>query len=130
MSLLFTTAGTPGLAVVTTAETVLASITGVTLPRAGLPVVISAAGSMTIGASTTAVTLRCRRGVDATGALVGTAEVPTEVAANQAILAGSWVDTPGELANATYVVTVQQTAATGNGTDVTLTASALVGTPN
>lgn len=129
MPLLYATGGTPGTNVPTTTETVIATIGGVTLPRAGLPVALSCAGSMIIGATTTAVTLRCRRGVDATGTLVQAAEVPTAIAGNQAVLAGAWVDTPGELANGSYVITVQQTAATANGTDVQLAATALVGTP-
>lgn len=129
MPLMYATAGLPGTNVPNVTETVIASIGGVTLPRAGLPVAVSCAGSMITGATTSAVTLRCRRGVDATGALVGVAEVPTEIAGNQVNLAGAWLDTPGELANATYVITVQQTAATAAGTDVTMAATALVGTP-
>jgi hypothetical protein len=122
--------GPVGANVPNVTETVVCTLAGITLPRAGMPVVIAYVGTLLTGASTTAVTVRCRRGVDATGVLVGSAEIPTEAAATTDPLPGQWQDNPGELANGTYVITVQQTAATGAGTSQTAVAVALVGTPN
>lgn len=130
MPLMTAVTGPPGANVPNVTETVVATMSGITLPRPGMPVAITYLGTLTTGATTTAVTIRCRRGIDATGVLVGTAEVPTEAAAVQADLAGGWTDFPGELANGSYVVTVQQTAATSVGTSVNAFACCLVGTPN
>lgn len=127
---MFTAVGAIGANVPNVTETVVCTISGVTLPRAGMPVLIQYVGTLLTGASTTAVTVRCRRGVDATGVLIGSAEVPTEAAATTDPLPGQWQDNPGELANGSYVITVQQTAATGAGTSQTAVACALVGTPN
>lgn len=130
MPLMSAAAGPVGANVPAVTETVVATVSGVTLPRPGLPVVISYVGALLTGAGTTAVTVRCRRGIDATGALVGTPPVPTEAAAATAILAGGWVDQPGELANGSYVITVQQTAAGAAGTSAYALMQVLVGTPN
>lgn len=130
MSLMYPVTGPVGANVPNVTETVVATISGVTLPRAGMPVAITYAGTLLTGATTTGVTVRCRRGVDATGTLVGTAETPNVAAAAPVDLAGAYVDQPGELANASYVITVQQTAATAAGTSQAAVAIALVGTPN
>lgn len=130
MSLMTAVTGPPGANVPAVTETVVATISGITLPRPGMPVVITYAGTLLTGAGTTAVTVRCRRGVDATGTLVGTAETPTAAASASIDLAGAYVDQPGELANASYVITVQQTAAGAAGTSQAAVAICLVGTPN
>lgn len=112
----------------TTTETVVATLSGVTLPRSGMVVQLSGWVELTAGTATTAVTPRIRRGVDATGTLVGEANplaggvvagsaTPWDVAGN---------DTPGDLANGTYVLTVQQTAATGAGTALTSFLQAII----
>lgn len=130
MPLMFVAAGPPGANIPAVTETVVATVSGVTLPRAGLSVALSYIGALLTGAGTTAVTIRCRRGVDTTGVIVPTSAAPTETAAATAELAGGWVDTPGELANASYVITLQQTAAGAAGTSVAAFLQALVGTPN
>lgn len=130
MSLMYTTTGPIGANVPSVTETVVATIAGVTLPRAGCPVAISYVGTLLTGTLVTQVTIRCRRGIDATGTLVGSAEVPAEAASLTEPLAGQWIDTPGELANASYVITVQQAGGGTAGTSQTAVATALVGTPN
>jgi len=103
---------------VTVAETVVATLTGVYLQRIGQGVRLHGQFNITTGGSTTAVTARIRRD-SLVGALVGEATADQIEAA-----AGSTEDhdivrtdfPPGELANATYVLTVQQTAAAANGT--------------
>lgn len=110
----------------TTTETVVATLTGVSTPRK-CNVTLEGWVQLLIGTATTAVTLRVRRGTDATGTLVGEAN-----AVQISTAAGSTEDheirvqdTNVDLSNATYVLTVQQTAATGNGTaaQASLTAS-------
>ena len=84
MPLLFVAAGPPGANIPAVTETVVATVSGVTLPRAGLSVALSYIGALLTGAGTTAVTIRCRRGVDTTGVIVPTTAVPTETAAARA----------------------------------------------
>ncbi len=103
---------------VTVAETVVATLAGVSMARPGESVRLHGECSVLTGVATTALTLRVRRDGLA-GALVGEA-VPESV---EAAAGGTedhdivMTDLPaGELAGATYVLTVQQTAATGNGT--------------
>lgn len=101
---------------VTTAETVVATLSNVTTPRA-VSVGLKGWAQLTTGAATTAVTPRIRRGVDATGTLINEGNPVTLGAA-----AGSTEDfeidalDPGaDLSSGTYVLTLQQTGATGNG---------------
>lgn len=102
---------------VTTAETVVATVTGVSTSQAGQSVDIEGWANITLGTATTAVTLRVRRD-SLTGTLVGEANPEQDFTA-----AGSserhdvfFQDAnAGEFMGRTYVLTVQQTAATGNG---------------
>lgn len=101
---------------VTTAETVVATVGGIVTPRA-VTLVIKGWAQLTTGAATTAVTPRVRRGIDATGTLVGEGNPVTLGAA-----AGSTedfeidvVDPARDVSGDSYVLTLQQTAATGNG---------------
>lgn len=112
------TADTP---IVTTTETVAATVVVPAVPGPGARIKLTGFAQVTAGTATTALTMRIRRGTDATGTLVGegnpiqggvaagsTSEVVLEV-----------TDTPaGEVAQQSYVVTVQQTAATANGSIV------------
>lgn len=110
---------TADVTLVTTAETVVATLTGVSTPRR-CNVTLEGWLQITLGASTTAVTLRVRRGVDATGALVGEAN-PVQISSAAGSTEDHYVKVqdPGvDLSNATYVLTATQTAATGNGTAV------------
>lgn len=102
--------------IVTTAETVVATVSGVSTPRK-TNVTISGWAQITTGANTTSLVPRIRRGVDATGTLVGEGNPVTIGAA-----AGGTEDVEirvqdaaVDLANASYVLTVVQTAASANG---------------
>lgn len=114
---------------VTTAETVVATLTGVSMQRAGQTIDLYGHVSVTTGTATTSLVLRVRRG-GVTGTLIGELETDTLAAA-----VGSTEDhdiheteTPtGELAGATYVLTVVQTAATANGSCVHASLRADVG---
>lgn len=119
---------TADVSVTTTTETVVATLSGVTLPRSGMTVQLNGWCELTAGTGTTAVTPRIRRGVDATGTLVGEGNAlaggvvagsatPWDVAGN---------DTPGDLANGSYVLTVQQTGASANGTSLTAWLQAII----
>lgn len=105
---------------VTTAETVVATLPGVSMSRPGQAVRLHGQVDVTTGGSTTALVLRVRRD-SLTGALVDEAKTVQISAA-----AGSTedhdivvTDAPGtELAGQTYVLTVSQTGAAANGTAV------------
>lgn len=103
---------------VTTAETVVATLAGVSTNQPGQSVGLRGTYNITLGATTSALVTRIRRDGIA-GAVVG--EVQTEQIFSAA---GSTEDHEiyredagaGEFSGRTYVVTVSQTAATANGT--------------
>ena len=97
-------AGSPAAA----AETVIAAIAPGAIPAglAGDPVDIEGTCDMTIGATGTAVTLRIRRGVDTTGAVLATYGPFTAVAANRNNFTCAVSDVEAGLG---YVLTAQVT---------------------
>lgn len=103
---------------VTTAETVVATLAGVSTNQPNQQVGLRGTYNITLGATTSALVTRIRRDGIA-GAVVG--EVQTEQIFSAA---GSTEDHEiyredvgaGEFSGRTYVVTVSQTAATANGT--------------
>lgn len=103
--------------VVTTAETVVATSTTFNVGNTGgQGVMVGGVINFTTGASTTAVVIRVRR-ASLTGALVGEAQTHTIGAAVSAnipyeVLDTGVVDGSAQL----WTVTIQQTAASGNGT--------------
>jgi hypothetical protein len=100
-----------------TTETVVATLSGVSTPRR-TDVKIEGTVQITPGTNTTGLTLRIRRGTDATGVLIGEANL--EIVAGAVASAEDHYlkvrDSGVDLFNGTYVLTVQQTAATANGT--------------
>jgi hypothetical protein len=112
--------------VVTTAETVAGSVFVAAVPGPGARVRLIGDMTVTTGASTTALTPRWRRGIDATGVLVGEGNPVTAAAATNNDLSFNVTDTPGEVAGQTYVLTVQATAATANGTVLSASGIAIV----
>lgn len=105
--------------VVTTTETVVATLPGVNTPRR-TSVRLRGWCQLTTGATTTTVTPRIRRGADATGVLIGEANPVTLAAAAGGTedIEVEGVDSGVDLAGATYVLTVQQAGATTNGTSL------------
>lgn len=105
-----------GATITTTTELVVGTIVVPTNGTPGTPVRLSATVQLTTGTGVTAVQVRFRKGTTITDPIVGVlgttqvaASLPTEVAHSQ-------TDSPaGEIAGQSYVVTVQQTGATGNG---------------
>lgn len=114
----FSAYGETDTTLVTTAETVVATLAGVSTNQAGQTVALRGLANITLGATTTAVVMRVRRD-SLSGAVVG--EVQTEQIFTAA---GSTEDheiyreesAPGEFSGRTYVLTVSQTGAGGNGT--------------
>ena len=111
---------------VTTAETVLATLSGISSQRVGQQVVIEGDFVLLTGTNTTAVAVRIRED-SLTGNVVDELETDTAVGA-----AGSTdpyritaVHSPtGELSTKTYVMTASQTGASANGTCVHATLKA------
>jgi hypothetical protein len=103
---------------VTTAETVIATLAGVSTNQPGQTVALRGKANITLGTNTTAIVTRVRRD-SLTGTVVG--EVQTEQISSAA---GSTEDheiyheesAPGEFSGRTYVLTVSQTGASANGT--------------
>lgn len=103
---------------VTTAETVVATVTGVSTNQPGQTVALKGTLNITTAGSTTALTLRVRRD-SLTGTQVGETQTDTLYAA-----AGSSEthtiyreeSNPGEFSGRTYVLTCASTAAAANPT--------------
>lgn len=107
--------GPTDVAVPTTVETVVATLAGISPRAADSRVELDGWVQLTIGAAGTAATVRVRRGTDTTGVLVGEGNPQTAAAGNNVAIPINVEDAPGE-GTFTYVLTVQQTAATGGGT--------------
>lgn len=116
----FNSMPTADVTITTTTETVVATVTGISTPRAGVKVILSGMCQVTTGGSTTALTPRIRRGTAITDPLVGEGnalQVATAAGGTEE-LAITVEDFPGEVAGQSYVLTVQQTAAAANGSSL------------
>lgn len=109
---------TSDVTLVTTAETVIATLSGVSTNQPGQTVAFEGDCTLTTGTNTTAVTLRVRRD-SVSGAVVGES-VPDAVSAaagsvetHQIVVADG---TLGEFGSGTFVLTAAQTGASANGT--------------
>lgn len=113
-------------AMTTTTETVVATLAGVQQNFDGGQILLEGWAQLTTGGSTTAVTIRVRRGADATGTLVGEANAEQVSAAAGSTEAHSTmvIDTPGGGGPYTYVLTLQQTGAVADGSALQATLSA------
>lgn len=114
----FSTYNTTDTTLTTTAEAVVATLTGTSTSQPGQQFALRGLLTLTTGAATTALTLRVRRD-GLTGTIVGEAPVDAvEAAAGSVETHEIYVEesAPGEFSGRTYVLTCQQTAATGNGT--------------
>lgn len=102
---------------VTTAETVVCTLDGISTPGRRT-VRVKGWVQVTTGTGATTLTPRIRRGTGVTGTLIDEANAITLQAAAGGTeeLELTAEDEGVDLANASYVLTVQQAAATGNGT--------------
>lgn len=114
--------------VTTTTETEAVQLDGVTRTGPGRRIRLIGRCVMTTGAATTTVTPRIRRGTGITGDLIGegTAVTIGAAAGGNEVFTVEAVDTLDEPAGVSYVVTVQQAAATGNGTILTASLEAQI----
>lgn len=101
--------------VTTTTETVILTLPAVSTNGAQDTVALQGSVDITTGAGSTFVTVRVRRGTGITGAVVGAQDPITATAGSTQNIGFDVADNPGEVAGQAYVVTVQQTAATANG---------------
>ena len=106
----------PAATITGSTELVAVTSNGVNTGAPGARVMIRGYLNATAGTVGTTLTIRIRRGTSITGTLVGQADVFTIVASTINQLAILAVDSPGEVAQQQYVVTVQQGAGAGNGT--------------
>lgn len=102
----------------TTTETVLATSPPLSADGQSQSVALEAVAGFTAGTGTTSVTVRIRRGTGITGAVVASAAGITVAAGNLVSVPIIGVDSPGEVADQQYVVTVQQAGASANGTNL------------
>lgn len=109
--------GPANTVLVTTAETVIATVVVGDDTQEGDQIVLEGFAQITTGASTTGVQLRIRRGGLA-GVQVGPTAQLAAGAAAATCLSVQGADVPGEIVSEPYVLTAQQIAATGNGTAV------------
>jgi hypothetical protein len=99
----------------TNVETVALVLAGAVSAPVATLIILEAAAAFTTGTATTAVTARIRRGATAAGALIGQAFVVQVGAALATSVSVQASDVPGDIAGQSYCLTLQQTAATGNG---------------
>lgn len=102
---------------VTTAETVVCTLSTVSTTKPGQTVKLRGVVTLVTGGSTTALTLRVRAD-SLTGSVIGEAPVDAvEAAAGSVETHEIYVEdtAPGEVQNKTYVLTVAQTGAAANG---------------
>lgn len=121
----YTSTDTP---LVTTAETVVATLSGISTNQAGQRIAFHGSFTGTSGANTTGYTVRVREG-SVTGTAVGEAIADVIEAAVGAVETHT-IDvtsaSPGEFSGKTYVLTVEQVAATANGNVTQASLSATV----
>lgn len=115
--------------IVTTTETVALVTPPVSTTYGSDAIEIEGKLNVTAGTGTTACVLRIRRGNGITGTIVGVAETDTLAAGSSESFPLEGVDTPGDVAGQVYSLTVQQTAATGNGTVNSAASCVSVGQP-
>lgn len=122
----FSTSSGTDVTLTTTSEIEVIQLDGVTTGAGGGRITLRGSVQVTTGTGATALTLRVRRGTSTAGTLVGEANaVQIEAAAGSTedhdIQVSAVFD---ELVGESFVLTVQQTAATGNGTAVQAALSA------
>lgn len=103
-------------AVTTTTELAVATLT-ISPGRPGQTVDLDGIVTLTTGTGTTGVTVRIRRGSGITGTVVQSSGVLAIVGAVGAVsdYGVQGTDTPGDVVGQQYTITIQQAAATANG---------------
>lgn len=109
-----------------TTETVVATLGGVSTAAPDERVALKGEVAILLGAAGVSFTMRIRRGVDTTGAVVGEATDFTLGAGSRGGAVLEFIDSPGEVASQSYVLTIAPISATGNSTVSNAALSALV----
>lgn len=115
--------------VVTTTETVALVTPPVSTTFGSDAIEIEGMVNLTAGTGTTAAVLRIRRGNGITGTVVRAADTDTIAAGSSESFLVQGVDTPGDVAGQVYSITIQQTAASANGTINGASSCVAVGQP-
>lgn len=102
--------------VVTTTEAVAFTSPPISPGVDGAILLIAWQVMITTGASVNTLTFRIKRGVVVGGSVVGSSWVIPVLASAAQFYSGVYFDAPGTVAGQQYSITVQQGAATGNGT--------------
>ncbi len=111
----YSTPKTVDTALVTVAETDVAEVTGIVTGGPAKTIRVSGWAQVTAGVGATAFTARLRRGQGIAGAVVGEGNPVSVAAGNTVEVEVETEDQPGDVDHQAYTLTVQQTAATGNG---------------
>lgn len=101
---------------VTVAETDVVEVGDITTGGPGKKVRVSGWAQVTAGVGTTAITAKIKEGRGTAGAVVGEGNPVTVVAGNTIEVEVETEQQPGDVDHQAYTLTIQQTAATGNGT--------------
>lgn len=102
--------------IITTAETALVTTPPINLPIDNAGILIFASVNVTPGTATTTLAVRLRRGSGITGTQLNAGGPYTVLVTTAYFINLTWFDSPGIVAGQQYTLTVQQAAATGNGT--------------
>lgn len=129
MSQVFTQENDTAAPITLAAETIVATTSGVSPPGRGVPVYVNIESNVTSGTGTTALVLRCRRGTLVTSPQVGNSVTQAFPASTSDSVSAGWNDNPGEVAGQQYVITMQQTGGTGNGSVTQSCTQVVVGNP-
>jgi hypothetical protein len=100
----------------TTAETVVATLSGITTPGTSGRVSLTGTFQLEVGTAGASLVMRIRRGTTTSGTLVGASDTVTVTAGQTQDFAHAATDFPGEVAGASYVLTAAVGSATGNST--------------
>jgi len=102
-------------AVPTTAETIIATLPGLSTSRLCMTYRLVGVVLITAGVGTQRVIVRLRRGTAVTGTVVGDPQVVAARYKSTIAVGATGEDMLGEVVAQQYVLTVQQAAATGDG---------------
>ncbi len=101
---------------ITTAETILATLPGIS-PAAGQTIDIVVTVDITVAATSTGVTLNCRRGTTLTSTIIGNYGPAVVTASTRNLFSAIFTDTQGvDVANQQYIITGTVTGAGANST--------------
>jgi hypothetical protein len=113
-----TNCSTTNVTIVTTTETAVITSDAIVKAKSTSSYYVHGWAQLTTGAATTTVTATLRRGTDATGTVIGEANVTTigAAAGSNEEFSVAAIDSPGDVSRQQYTFTLDQASATGNGT--------------